>query len=370
LGLQLAVMLSCLFLLVISTANGYISWEDFSMVKAEAQALDRYLAATSFSESPTGVIAASFYQISLKIYGLFEPVLKLVSGDRDAITYPLLLLFFGFFFFLAAKRFDKQAVQEQGLLYFTLAYLFFWLILSTGIVWYGLPVLLVLTALVFWSALRQGNAGNRSGKWTLYLFYGVVAAYVLMGFANRISNLKLNILTTDKIAGKRLYNPSMVKYQTGDFTETDVFNSFYLEIGKALQAINAENTSLIYNVGTRFGFFIRDNDKRIYKDNQLDLFNQLMTKYPYKERITAMLKASGFRYIMVDFNTPSGDKTPEKTLVSRFQNFMLLLQSNPALELVATDRVIKETLNGQTRNVYGVFGEILSPGSYAVFRIK
>jgi hypothetical protein len=123
-------------------------------------------------------------------------------------------------------------------------------------------------------------------------------------------------------------------------------------------------------VGTRFNFFIRANDKRIFKDNQLDLFNQIISKYQTKAQVTALLKASGFRYLMVDFNTPTGDRTPEQSLVERYKKFLLLFYQNPEIELLATNRVLQESTNGQVEYKYGVFGEVKEPGSYAIFKIK
>jgi hypothetical protein len=365
----LAVVLSCFFLVVISTANGYISGNGLGMVKPAE--LDKYLATTSFGDAPVGVVCSHFYKIFLGIYqGAIEPVLLQFSGNADAVTYPLMLLLFAIFVYIGAWRFRHLALPQKSLLYFTYAYLFFWLMLSAGIVWYGLLAFPLLTAFVFSAMLAQGRVGGLAGRVGQYAFFGVAGLYLLMGFVHRFSNLNLSIMANDPSAGKRIYDPAYVRYLTGDFTEEKVFDAYYPGLGNALRSINAEDQSLIYSVGTRFNFFIRANDKRIFKDNQLDLFNQIISKYQTKAQVTALLKASGFRYLMVDFNTPTGDRTPEQSLVERYKKFLLLFYQNPEIELLATNRVLQESTNGQVEYKYGVFGEVKEPGSYAIFKIK
>ncbi len=368
--LQGLTILACLFLLVISTANGYIAGLDMGIIKPERQALTDYLNATAFMDAPAGVICAFFYQLFLNVYDGIFALFSRVSGERDAVTYPLLLGCFGLFFYLAARRFEGRTLPEKSLMAFLLVYLFFWLMLSSGIVWYGILAFPVLTCVVFWSAEKRKESADLTGKTVFYGFCFLAGAFVLMGFAQRFSNIKIQILHQDTLAGKRLYDPALLKYQTGDFSEKEVVEAFYPGLTGAVERMNRERKSLIYNVGTRFNFFILDNDKRIFKDNQLDLFEQIVTKYPSKAAVTDLLKKSGFAYFMVDFNTPTADKTPEQTLVEKFKKLLLLFYENPGIELVATNRILKETVNGKLQYKPGVFGEVQSPGSYAIFRIK
>ena len=158
-----------------------------------------------------------------------------------------------------------------------------------------------------------------------------------------------------------------MRYQVGDIDETAVQEAYYPGLPLALKEINREDESMIYNVGTRFNFFIKSNDERIFKDNQLAFFEQQLLPLNTKEKVTQQLKTWGFKYILLDLNTPTGDKTPEQTLVQLYKKFTLLLYQNPQIELISTDRIIKSTGGKQQ---YGVFGEATSLGSYAIFRIK
>lgn len=366
--LPLLVMLSCLLLLVLSTASGHLVGKEMNMVKPAD--IGPFLQDTPFSEFPTGVASAFFYQHFYHFYqAAIEPMLNRVSGNADAVTYPLLLALFGLFCYIAGRRFGQLGPSEKALVHFSLAYVFFWLLLSAGIVWYGLLAFPLLTVLVFRAFAGYGRAEDWLPKTGHYVFLGMAAASVLMGFAGRISNVNGRLPANDPLFGKRLFDPAYVRYLTGDFTEEKVYDAYYLGIGNALRSVNSEDKSLIYSVGTRFGFFIRANDKRIFKDNQLDFFNQIIQKHNTKTQVTALLKASGFRYIMVDLNTPTGDRTPEQSLVERYQKFLLLLYQNPGVQLLATNRQVKDP-TGKGQPVFGVFGEVQKPGSYAIFEIK
>ena len=365
------VMLSCMLLLVISTANGIITNLDMAPFHTSAQALEEYLQKTAFPDAPTGVLMAGFYQFFTAIYSGIQHLLSLVSGDRDAVTYPLLLLVFVLFFQVTKKRFAGREAWMQGLSVFLYVYLFFWLILSSGIVWYGLLTFPLLTLLVFKSIKQEAHPQGLLEKVSLYSFYFVVGAWLLMGFANRFSNIKIASFNTDSLVGKRLYDPAFVKYQVGDYTEAQVTDAFYANLNQAVQTMNQETNSLIYNVGTRFNFFIRENDKRVFKDNQLDFFQQIYSKHSASGQVIPMLKQSGFKYIMVDFNTPTLDNTPEQTLVGRYKTLMAFLVNDPDLEVIATNRIVKIVTDGKEQDQYGIYGGPgQNPGSFAIFEIK
>lgn len=367
--MQISVILSSLFLLVISTANGVIIGQDIKPIAAGLPALEQYLQSTTFSDAPVGVIMAGFYKFFVTAYSGIYNGLSMISGEQDAITYPLLLLVFLLFFIVTWKRITGKDEWMKGFSVFLYVYLFFYLILSAGIVWYGLIVFPLLTLLVFKSLSNVSKQRDLLEKVSLYSFYFVVASWILMGLVNRISNIHLNAMNSSKFVGKRLYDPAYVKYNTGLYSSKQVVDAFYPNLYNAAELINQETNSLIYNVGTRFSFFIKENDKRVFKDSQLDFFNQLYSKYSESGQVIPMLKASGFRYIMVDFNTPTLDNTPEKTLINRYNTFMNFLVNDPSIELVSTSRLVKVESEGKVTTQFGLFGDIQIPGTYAVFKI-
>ena len=80
----------------------------------DTQALDTYLEATSFADAPAGVISAFFYQQFTSVYGGLSGLMDRISGNKDRVTYPLLLAFFTLFLYLATSRFRKRPMHEQG----------------------------------------------------------------------------------------------------------------------------------------------------------------------------------------------------------------------------------------------------------------
>ena len=60
-------------------------------------------------------------------------------------------------------------------------------------------------------------------------------------------------------------------------------------------------------------FFIKKNDQRVFTDNQLGYFQNLLTKYLNKYELAQVLKASGYRYIIIDLKTAEIDQTRLRT---------------------------------------------------------
>jgi hypothetical protein len=366
------IILSAVLLFAISSSNSYVLNDRQERVNTDDTSLEAFLSSTSFGQDPPGYITASSYKVAAPLGNYLEKILSgFVQNDTDAITYPLLLLLLAFFSLLAFSRVKYQQPTVQGFFLFIFVYTFFWLLLSAGIVWYGFLALPLI-----WLCVMSFFSKSSDAKTDLvrhlsrYAFYAMTFAFVAMGLSQRLSGIKMGLAAEDPMIGKRLFDPAHLKYICGDMDEREVIEAFYPDLPRALDEINRDRSALIYNVGTRFNFFVVENDKRIFKDNQLDYFNQMVKKFPTKTEFTMALKKAGVRFVMVDYYTPSADKTPEQSLVDRYKNFMYLFYENPQAELLATDRLIKSTVNGQPQIVKGVFGDASQFGNYAIFKIK
>ena len=106
-------------------------------------------------------------------------------------------------------------------------------------------------------------------------------------------------------------------------------------------------------------------------DQALDQFRWLVQSFEEKDIIIDALKTSGFKYIIVDLHTPSLDSTPEKSLTQKFQLLLNTLYQNPAVSLIATDRIVEFTdSSGQPQQLANVFGQkLITHGSYAIYEI-
>ncbi len=366
--LGFTVMTFSSLLVIIATSTSYILSKSALVMKSNGPNMDRYLARTSFEEAPVGVVTAYFYRIFIDIYEPIKSFLVLISGTKDAVTYPILIGLYVLFFFILQNRIKDHVLMVRTTINMFCLYWFLWALLSGGIVWYGyliLPIGILVLLGVAERYKRQGDATQKT-------VYGAIVFSVLMWigliFVVRVSNIhQLN-----RNAGKYLFDPAIVKYQTGAYSEKDVFNAYLNDVNNALDQINNDDESLIYRAGTAFSFFIKKNDKRVLNDNLFGLFQNLLNRYKTKKDITSALKASGFRYLIVDLNAAAYDKTPNRSIQKKFNSFFEFIKNNDHLELLATNRVVKIKGPNEEKEVLtnNVFGDIVSPGSYAVFQIK
>jgi len=99
-------------------------------------------------------------------------------------------------------------------------------------------------------------------------------------------------------------------------------------------------------------------------------FQKVVKKYKDKEKVVEVLKASGFKYLIVDLNIQSIDNTPEKTLTEKFKVILNIISNNPRLQLLNTDRIVEDPENTHSNGRFGVFGYIKYNGSHAIYRIQ
>ncbi len=368
-GLALALP----FLLTLSVGTGFIyRTTDFSKIPAEPSALSAYLSETDPSDAPAGYVSAWLYHGLLPIYRNIESGLTPLAQGKDAVTYPLLLLVGALTLGLVERRMRHLDPLLQRLVVFTFCYAYFWLLLSSGILWYGFLLAPLMMALIFLYFQRQASTKGKvlpETRFFHYAFISLTGLFLLAATAQRFSNIKLSLVNNDKLEGKRLLDPAQIRYLTGELDADGVLDAFYPGLSDAIQRINQDGNALVYNVGTRLNFFVDGSDKRFFQDNQLDYFQQWSRQWPTKTQLTQVLKNAGVKYLLVDYFTPTVDKTPEKQLVERYKNLMYFLYNNPGIRLVATDRIVRTQVDGQVKFVNDAYGDVEQFGNYAVFEI-
>ena len=355
------VMGSCFLFLFLSVSVSKIFKADFREIKPAE--LPNYMESMSFLDSPISYITCSFYNIvhQLNPVGFFERF----SGDFDSFTYPMLWILFFAFFFLLQDRMKQKSFLDQTIANFLYLFCFLWLMLTAGILWYG--YMMITVGIIFMVGVigRYYKHESRVNQMVFYAFGGIFVLWSMMSITYRLSNFEP--VTPDRAVN--MFNAGIFSYQIGRIDDKKVLESFLPNSNRAIDMINRDKNALIYRVGTFFPFFIEKNDKRILSDSQLAYFNLLSRNYPEKEVFAEALKANGYNYILVDLNTHTIDNTPEKSLTKKFQKFMQFIYLNNKLELLSTDRIVKSTTDTNS-TVYGVFGEIVNRGTYAVFQIK
>ena len=365
-------MVGFLLLFIISGSNSYV----FShTLGAEGEILNNttdyrsYLFGDiSFFKEPTAHIVAYFYTLISVVYSPLENLINTVSGDSDHITYPLLFSLFILITILFRRKMKYDGTPRALLLMIFWVNSFFWVAFSAGIVWYGFVNLVLGYFVIFFLLQKVSRDKAWIRRLVTGLFLTVASLWVLSAIVFRISQVVNNV--EEKELGKAMMNPVFYKYQIGEFSTLDVLNNFYPQLDKALAKINSESESKILRIGTSFSYFIKDNNERVYIDNQLGLWSQLKDRYEKKNLVSDVMKANGIKYIIVDLNTPFIDKTPEKTLERKFKLLTRWLRDHQRLKLLCTNRVIKAVDSlGQPHLQYGMFGEIYYGGQYAIYEI-
>ncbi len=309
--------------------------------------------------------------IASPVVALFERI----SAQKDHITYPTL-----FFLLLGTQilllRFIKMRVETKIVSLVLLIYGFLWLVLSGGIIWYGfliIPLLLMSINLLIKKATSQALTMYKRLAIGTMIFWGTCA------YVSRISNIYSIGGYNIEHVGKSILDGNVFKYSTGLFSAEETVNAAYRNLNNALDQIN-ESNDLVYQVGTSLSFEIRNNPWRVYKDDGLNVYYALIDvikeKANDRERIIEVYKRSNIKYIIVDLNTHTIDKTPEQTLRKKFTLFLNTLINNPKVRLMATDRLYQFVdANGETHIVASVFppgGQRNPPvesGSYAIYEI-
>jgi len=361
----IAVMIATVLLMIISTANGVMMKDRLVRTEVSANTLNNELN-TSFSDGPVDFIIHKVYIFCYNAYSPIDTLLSKISGNSDYFTYPLLFIIFFLTFLLLDKFLLKKAKLKRIVAAIMLLYTFLWMLLAAGIIWYGYLLLpMGILFIVAWFGKEESI--SKYQQFVKYAFIGVCIAWLSGALIMRISN----IYKVDNTAGVHLFDAPVIQYQTGIGDTDDVIQKYFPGLNNAINRVNRDDESLVLSIGTMFPFFIKKNNERILNDNLLANFQAISDKYPDSVELAKVLKASNFRYILVNLKLYRIDKTPEKSVEERFLNFMKFLYQNQQLELIATDRVVKITSdNGAESFKYQVFGDIQVAGSYAIYRIK
>lgn len=359
---NITAILSLLMMLIIAIPTGYSNRYDISIEEVGTH-IQNYLDNKSFLDAPIRVTIRYFYQIINTLYQPFDALFNQISGQSDYITYPLLIALFLGILHLINLRIKHHSLITKGTINVLSIFSLLWFVLSAGIAWYGLLMITlgVMFIVIGWTGKNQGFFPSYQFKY--YTFLSIVAIWLLMSFTYRAANYD----PTSATAAKNILFPIVLQYAGNQKTEKDVLNAVFPQFDLATKQINREDKSLILRIGTFMPFFIDKNDKRIITDNQLGYFDALNKSFSDKNELAQAMKASGFRYIIVDLKTPDIDQTPEQTLRKKFTNLVQFIDRNPSLKFVATDNIVQDA---EGNNVYSISGSnIVRRGNFAVFEI-
>jgi hypothetical protein len=298
------------------------------------------------------------------------PLFEAASGMAFSGVFATLLLLGGITGWLLKARWGGSTEKARYLLLFTVAFGALWLLIGSGISWYGFPMLVTLMVFLVYGAQSAGFEYKNIRTWAVG---ATLAVYILMSYAL----VFISALQPPKNAGLIYQEPVLRSFGEG-LSASKTLSSFKPYLGEAIDYINQNKEDKVYRVGTFFNYHIDYNDRRVLEDNQLGKYDEMMRALDGEEdAFIDALKADGFRYVLFDMNTASLDRTPEKTLTEKTRRFSQMLFTSPKVRLIFTDNVVKgepgETVPLGKHRISGragIRGETVYRGSYLLFEIN
>lgn len=369
--LKIATILLMLIFLIVSLPTGYRSNKVISLAEVP-ESIARELTETPFMSAPLINLKLQVTQLANTIYlPIHHNLIATFSGEGDAITYPIFFLFFLFTFLLLQDRFKAASIGRQAIPYFFLMYCFLWLILGAGVIWYGLLMLPLGLILLSVDALKKRPQTN----FFKYIFLTFATIWLIGSTTYRFSNYSAPIdssANTENYSQTELNTSAIhagpLMYGLGRMDRSRLMNLLFPRYEPVLEIINEDSDALVYRIGTFFQYFIERNNERVLEDNQLAYFDNLYNLVPDKLKLVSLLKGQGYKYMVIDFNVHTIDKTPDQSLMKKTKRFEAFLKNNDGLEIIGTDRIV---MNLQGQKVYGTSGGILvNSGTYVAYRLK
>ena len=318
---------------------------------------------SEYTSNNNSILEDVYGQLLIGLNLIGAPINKIISNataGEDFISYPVLLLLLGFILFVVSETGLRP--KKKTLVLFTCLFGFYWLILSAGIIWYGylmFPLLLIVMLTILNS--KRMPLINK-------LVIGCLSLWLLVAIVARIAFISQTPNIDTQNIGKNIVNQAMFKRTLGLESSMKTIDNVHPGLYNALSFINADN-KLILKIGTTLGYFVENGDSRIVNNNQLAIIDRFIQTYKTKEQITKALKLANIKYLMVDLNSASLDRTPERTLTAKYNRLLNYLINNNNLRLLATDRIVKSPTGDNTLK-YDFIGDMYYSGSYAIFGIN
>ena len=242
--------------------------------------------------------------------------------------------------------------------------LFFWVILSSGVPWYGIMLIPagLLTVGMAWENCTNRIEFPTSFKWILGM---LISLQMLIWLTFRLSGY----YATSQLKGY-MAEAASVQYQAG-YVDKKTYQEILTKVpADLLDFINKDPSHLVYRNGTNLQYFIDNNKKRVFEDNQLGNFEILNSLFSDKQEIARAMELSGIKFLIIDLNMANIDKTPEKSLFKKYEKLIRFLYQNAKLQLLYTDRIVQNSETGKReQRVFDNGQTIVQPGSLAIYMI-
>jgi hypothetical protein len=249
----------------------------------------------------------------------FNPV---VSGAYVDIGYTFLAIIplMAIIYIRTTEEEETKSLQlRHEILIAGSIYWMLWVIFAGGVIWYGYGGFIFLLILIVEVIHRLNNP-----DWTFLRYVTNIAIIFWLICAICLRTVASPAFSIDPIG---------LAYAGGTIDENGYMKRYipiYLNISNIINNdidTNRTNPPKIYRVGTFIKYFIHQNDMLVLDDNQLDIFMSLTRDHDDKKAI-ARFKNAGFKYLIIDTDTPELDKTPGKTLRAKYQALTKFIERN------------------------------------------
>ena len=249
-------------------------------------------------------------------FGLLEKI----ENPRLAFLLIALLPLLAYWLLRSQIRSERLSAVKW-LAVFTASSFMIWLLMGSGIAWYGIVILASALALIFHYMKEQ------VGIFSLPLVRKISSGAVLFWFF-MVLILRLTVFNPAGTYSDKAQplDPDFSRFAAGEMSEEEVLESKITDYLPVLKILNADSnlTYRILRFGTFMQYFIRENNERVIIDNQLNVF-----KFMYDEangnasEIYQMMKAANIRFII--FSARIGGYTEENLMMEKgvaFQDFV------------------------------------------------
>jgi hypothetical protein len=288
----------------------------------------------------------------LPLTSYIENIFNTNAAFTAGYTYFILFLAITFIIW-TTLIFQKKYSEKLALMLLFLLLVFLWILLSGGIPWYGIFILPIGVLLIVLGSIQ----------------YPIMKPFIIFSiglwFFFRISGYY-----SKKEIQSFVVEAATIQYQIGVLNENKYQEILTKTPSQLIDFLNQNMAEKIYRNGTNLHYFLKNNHTRVLEDNQLGTFNMLYQNLPDKIDLISAFENSGFKYLIIDLNMANIDRTPEKTLLAKYENLIKVLYENPKLQLIYTDRIVRSNETGQPiQMMFDKGQQILNPGSLAVFMI-
>jgi|GEM_PF-2566072 len=352
--------------LVVSIASSYMAQGPFRRELAMSY-IDKITADdTDFFKEIYTYVYKIFIQLAESATGLLD----LLSKQNEIASYYIIIASIVVLIALYFHSIKNLPKPIKYFLAFMASFFLFFMALASGITWYGL-LMIASAPIIMMYFLTVKNDSLLNDKVVKIFGFAIITFWLVSSITFRSVRV-LPAIDSD------LQSKIFMQYAAGSLDAEKVLESINPAIKRGADAINKDRNAGVLRIGTYINYFVSNSDKRVYIDNQLDLFNKMRGISTDKLALNSKLKQNNIGYIVVDLNTGTIDNTPGKTLTAKMNELYGFLYNNPRIQLITTDRVVEDDASQMFFNVNGkkipgsrkVFGKsIINNGSIAVFKI-